>query len=163
MRVELRQGRVERVRVDMGEPYLPPRNMDLELGDAEFSVTALSMGNPHCVAFVDRLDTFDVSHWGPLIERHPAFPDRTNVEFVEIVDPQHVRQRTWERGSGETLACGSGACAVCVAGALTGRTQRTIEVEMAGGTLQIEWDVVSNRVHMTGPAAEVFTGEWPDG
>jgi diaminopimelate epimerase len=99
---------------------------------------------------------------GPQVERHPAFPKRVNVEFVETLSRERLRQRTWERGSGETLACGTGASAVCVAGVLTGRTERRVKIELLGGELELEWNEATNHVFMTGPAVEVFSGEWPD-
>lgn len=167
-------GLVERVRVDMGEPILDPPTIPtllrgemaidapLDVAGYLFAVTAVSMGNPHCVIFVERATDDLVLGVGPQIERDPAFPQRVNVEWVEVCSPKHVRQRTWERGSGETQACGSGACAVCVAGVLTGRTERRIAVELLGGELEIEWSEGDNHVYMTGPAAEVFQGVWPD-
>lgn len=164
--------RVERVRVDMGIPRLsrreipmlgdPPDGMAVSLplvvGDREFRVTAISMGNPHCVIFVDDVDLFPVETYGSLIENHPLFPRRTNVEFVQIISPSEVRQRTWERGAGETLACGTGASAVCVAGVLNGVTDRRIVNHLRGGDLELEWKSVGN-LYMTGPATEVFRGE----
>ena len=99
--------------------------------------------------------------WGPRIERHPLFPARVNVEFVEVVSPREVRQRTWERGSGETWACGTGAAAVCGAGALSGRTDRSLLIHLRGGDLRLEWSEENDHIYMTGPAAEVFHGEWP--
>ena len=174
----LSQGQVDRVRVDMGEPVLKPAdipttlhglsvddpacNVPLVLGDRQFDVTCVSMGNPHCVTFVDELTDDWVLRIGPQIETDPHFPNRVNAEFVEILSPSKVRQRTWERGSGETLACGTGASAVCVAGALTGKTGRRILVHLPGGDLELEWSEADNHVYMTGPVAEVFSGNWPD-
>jgi diaminopimelate epimerase len=172
--LELRQGKVERVRVDMGEPVLasrdipttlpgdPPVDAALEIAGRTLAVTCVSMGNPHCVTFVESATDELVLGVGPMIETDPRFPKRTNVEFVEILNRETVRQRTWERGSGETLACGTGACAVCVAGVLTGRTERRITSKLLGGDLQLEWDEATNHVFMTGPAAEIFTGDWPE-
>jgi diaminopimelate epimerase len=169
----LKDGKVDRVRVDMGEPILasasipttlpgdPPTDTPLEVAGSRLSVTCVSLGNPHCVAFVDEPTDELVLGLGPLIERDARFPKRTNVEFVQVLSRETVRQRTWERGSGETLACGSGACAVCVAGVLTGRTERCLTVKLLGGELQLEWDEATNHVFMTGPATEVFSGEWP--
>jgi diaminopimelate epimerase len=119
------------------------------------------MGNPHCVVFVPQASDELVLGLGPHIERDPRFPRRTNVEFVEVITPSEVRQRTWERGSGETWACGTGASAVCVAGVLTGRTQRQILNHLLGGDLTLNWDESSNHVLMTGGAVEVFHGVWP--
>jgi diaminopimelate epimerase len=118
------------------------------------------MGNPHCVVYVDELSDELVRGTGPLIENDAHFPRRVNVEFVQVINRETVRQRTWERGSGETLACGTGACAVCVAGVLTGRTERRVTVKLRGGDLQLEWDETTNHVFMTGPAVEIFSGEW---
>jgi diaminopimelate epimerase len=165
-------GKVERVRVDMGEPILtaaeipttlpgnPPLKAPLTAGGRTFEVTSVSMGNPHCVVYVDELSDELVRGTGPLMENDAHFPRRVNVEFVQVFNRETVRQRTWERGSGETLACGTGACAVCVAGVLTGRTERRVTVKLRGGDLQLEWDETTNHVFMTGPAVEVFSGEW---
>jgi diaminopimelate epimerase len=164
--------RVLQAEVDMGAPILtardipthltgdPPINQPLEAAGYQFLVTSVSMGNPHCVAFVDQLHDDLVLGAGPAIEVCELFPRRVNVEFVEVLDRQTVRQRTWERGAGETLACGTGACAVCVAGVLAGKTDRKITVQLRGGDLQIHWREQDNHVLMTGPAAEVFTGVW---
>lgn len=170
----LKDDRVERVRVDMGEPILigeqiptrlpgdPPLDVFLDVAGHTFQATAVSMGNPHCVIFVDEITDFLVKEVGPQIERLPQFPRRTNVEFVRVLSRNEIQMRVWERGSGETLACGTGACAVCVAGVLTGRTARKITAHLPGGDLELDWNEQSNRVYMTGPAVEVFTGEWPD-
>lgn len=172
--LELRAGKVERVRVDMGEPILtssdipttlpgdPPVDVPFEIAGRTLAVTCVSMGNPHCVTYVDSVTDELVLGVGPKIENDPRFPKRTNVEFIEVLNREAVRQRTWERGSGETLACGTGACAVCVAGVLTGRTERRITSKLLGGDLQLEWDEQTNHVFMTGPATEVFSGEWPE-
>jgi diaminopimelate epimerase len=171
--LETRSGKVERVRVDMGEPILtardipttlagdPPIDAPFEIAGRTLAVTCVSMGNPHCVTYVDSATDELVLGVGPQIETDPRFPRRTNVEFIEVINRGTVRQRTWERGSGETLACGTGACAVCVAGVLTARTERRITSKLLGGDLQLEWDEATNHVYMTGPAAEIFTGDWP--
>ncbi len=173
LQVILNRGLVDRVRVDMGAPILEAARIPTRLGgprvvDREFvidgrseRVTCVSMGNPHCILFVERASDDLVHGLGPSIERDDRFPSRTNVEFVEVISPTEVRQRTWERGSGETLACGTGASAVCVAGVLTGRTEPTIVNHLLGGDLELEWDRAGDRVLMTGPAVEVFTGTWP--
>ncbi|MCA9143910.1 MAG: diaminopimelate epimerase [Planctomycetales bacterium] len=172
--VETTNGLVDRVRVDMGEPILeatripttlpgsPVVDAPLEVEGQSFLVTSVSMGNPHCIVFVDSASDELVLGIGPKIERHPAFPAKVNVEFIEIISRTEVRQRTWERGSGETWACGTGASAVCVAGVLAGRTERKILNHLLGGDLELEWNEASNRVFMTGPATEVFSGEWPE-
>jgi diaminopimelate epimerase len=174
LELSVAEGLVDRVRVDMGEPILaaekipttlvgnPVADVSLALEDRDLTVTAVSMGNPHCVLFVDRITDELVHKVGPRIEHDAHFPHRVNVEFVEVIGPREVRQRTWERGSGETLACGSGACAVCVAGVLTGRTERRMTIHLLGGDLGIEWNEADNHVYKTGPAVEVFAGEWPD-
>jgi diaminopimelate epimerase len=174
------QGVVEQVRVDMGEPILIPSRVPttlraasgpeqpvvdapLEIGGRELRVTCVSMGNPHCVVFVDDPSDDWVLGVGPELEIAPQFPNRTNVEFVKVLTGGELEQRTWERGSGETLACGTGACAVCVAGVLTGRTSREVTIHLRGGDLAIEWTDSDNHVYMTGPAVEVFSGDWKDG
>ncbi|GFN24035.1 diaminopimelate epimerase [Thermanaeromonas sp. C210] len=165
----LEGGRVLGVRVDMGEPRLDRRDIPMS-GEGEKAIdiplevegeivkaTCVSMGNPHCVLFVPDVDTAPVSTWGPFLENHPLFPQRTNVEFIEILNPAEVKMRVWERGAGETMACGTGACAAVVAAALTGRTGRHVTVHLAAGDLAIEW-APDNRVFMTGPAVRVFDG-----
>jgi len=122
--------------------------------------TCVSMGNPHCVLFLSQITNSDVEHLGPLLEKHPVFLRRTNVEFVRVNRPDDVTIRVWERGSGETLACGTGACAVAVAGVLTGRTARRITAHLTGGDLELDWSERDNHVYLTGPAVEVFSGEW---
>jgi diaminopimelate epimerase len=136
-------------------------NAPFRLGERQLEVTCVSMGNPHCVVFVDQANDDLVLGDGPRIETDARFPARVNVEFVEVHSPGEVRQRTWERGSGETWACGTGASAVCVAGVISGRTQRKIVNHLLGGDLELEWRETDNHVHMTGPAVEVFSGEWP--
>lgn len=165
-------GHVEQVTVAMGEPQLTRAALPmtgpeqeqvvlqpLAVGGQEFQITCVSMGNPHCVIYVDDVENFPVSEIGTLIENHPLFPRRINVEFVQVVSPSEVIQRTWERGAGETLACGTGASAVTVAGVLTGRTERRIINHLRGGDLELEW-LESGAVMMTGPAVEVFSGEY---
>lgn len=172
-RVELqvKDGKASAVRVDMGEPVLDglsiPTALDmnkvvdasLEADGTEFRFTAVSMGNPHCVIFVDDAAHFDLHRWGPKLERHPIFPNRVNVEFVTIHSRTHMDMRVWERGAGPTLACGTGACATVVASVLAGKAERKAVVTLAGGDLEIEWDDRDNRVYMTGPAAFVYRGE----
>jgi diaminopimelate epimerase len=125
-------------------------------------VTTVSMGNPHAVVFVDDVMGFPLESLGPRLEHHPMFPRRVNVHIVQINGRNEVRMRTWERGSGITLACGTGACAVCVAGVLTGRTDRRILAHLPGGDLDLDWPDAGSSVFMTGPATEVFSGEWPE-
>lgn len=166
-----RAGKVEAVRVDMGQPRLrrseiPMRGDDAEkvVGEAlkvdgrRFEITAVSMGNPHVVLFEDNLDTLDIERYGPQIENHRLFPQRTNVQFVKVCSSSEIILRTWERGAGVTLACGTGACAAVVAGALANKTGKNVTVHLLGGDLRVEW-MGDNRVMMTGPAEEVFEGE----
>ncbi len=173
--LKIKKGAVDSVKVDMGEPILRRDripmigepgmviNEDLHLPDGvTFSISAVSMGNPHAVIFVEDTENFPVAKYGPIIENCELFPNRTNVEFVQILNSKEVIQRTWERGAGETMACGTGASAVTVAGILTKQTERKITVHLKGGDLVTEWDEKSNHVFMTGPAVEVFKGEWPD-
>lgn len=177
--LEVKQDKVSRVRVNMGEPILvsaqipttlpgdPPVNAPLTVGGTRFDVTCVSMGNPHAVVYAGddyfRTEPRDlVAEWGPKIEHAPEFPRRVNAHFVKVHSPSEVTMRTWERGSGITLACGTGACAVCVAGVLTGRTGRKLLAHLPGGDLELEWSESDNNVYMTGPATEVFRGEWPD-
>src|SRR6185437_11270078 len=143
-------------------PDDPPINVTIEVNGTPLTLTVTSMGNPHATIYVPDVDSVPIAILGPAVERHPAFPRRVNVHFVEVLGPGEVRMRTWERGSGVTLACGTGACAVCVAGVLTGRTGRKILAHLPGGDLELEWSEADNCVHMTGPATEVFSGEWPD-
>ena len=163
--------KVEKVKVNMGAPRLTRAEIPMQ-GEAgervvalplnilhtTFQITSVSMGNPHCVIFVEDVENFQVEKYGPIIENHEMFPRRTNVEFVQIISRTEVRQRTWERGAGETLACGTGASAVCVAGVLNGLTERRILNHLSGGDLELEW-TEAGPVFMTGPAVEVFSGE----
>jgi diaminopimelate epimerase len=150
-------GVVDRVTVDMGPPALEEDDRKLEVDGRVVTATCLSMGNPHAVVFVDDVDAAPVTTLGPLLERHPAFPEGTNVEFVQAVDGGVVRQRTWERGVGETLACGTGACAAAVAAQVRGLARRPLVVELRGGRLELDW-VPGGTVRMTGPAREVAHG-----
>lgn len=158
----------DQVEVDMGEPILEGRkipvnadgkiiNFPLEVDGITYQICCVSMGNPHCVLYLDEVDHLDLEGIGPRFEYHPFFPKRVNTEFVEILNPQEVRMRVWERGTGETWACGTGACAAGVAGTLTGRTERKLTVHLLGGDLLIEWRE-NNRVYMTGGAEEVYQG-----
>ena len=170
---EVTGGKVSRVRVDMGEPILqaeripttlpgnPPIDVSLVVGDNAMPVTCVSMGNPHCIHFTDAITDALVLVIGPKVEKHPAFPRRTNAEFVKVNRADDVTVRVWERGSGETLACGTGACAVAVAGVLSGRLKRQVTAHLPGGDLQLDWSEKDNHVYMTGPAVEVFSGDWP--
>ena len=176
LELEIKNGLTSQVTVDMGTPRLEAGQIPTTLGPSptgqiinfpievrghKLFVTCVSMGNPHCVLFVPEATDELVLEIGPLIERDERFPKKTNVEFVEVMSPGEVRQRTWERGSGETWACGTGASAVCVAGVLTGYTQREILNTLLGGQLRLRWDETTGHVFMTGPAVEVFSGQWP--
>ena len=175
----VKDGKVRLANVDMGMPVLLSQGVnreltpevrkeiaDSEIGevldvqDKEMSMIHISMGNPHAVFFVDDVDNIEIEKIGPAIETHPRFPDRTNVEFVQIVDESHVKMRVWERGAGETMACGTGACAVAVACRLAGYSQDKVDVRLLGGTLTIFWNPDNGHVEMCGPATEVFTGEF---
>lgn len=172
--LEIQNGRAEKIRVDMGTPILesaripttlpgdPPIDAPIVIDGRDYRVTAVSMGNPHSIVYVDDVDAFPLERLGPLFENHPVFPRRINAHFVQVLGPGEVRMRTWERGSGITLACGTGACSVAVAGVLTGRTTRRLLAHLPGGDLELEWPAQDAPVFMTGPAAEVFSGEWPD-
>lgn len=169
-----RSGKVDAVRVDMGTPRLLRSDLDmtgsgedsrviaegLKADGRKFEITGVSMGNPHVVIFEDNLETLPVSRYGPAIETHKSFPKRINVHFVKVCNPAEIIVRTWERGAGETLACGTGACACVVASVLNDKTGRHVEVHLPGGDLRIEW-TGDNRVMMTGPAEEVFEGDIP--
>jgi diaminopimelate epimerase len=166
--------RVQRVRVDMGAPILeaaeipvvaetsPVVNLPVEVLGEQKELTCVSMGNPHAICFVPDVATLDLPAIGPAYEHHPLFPRRTNTEFVQIQDRQNVKMRVWERGAGETLACGTGCCATLVACVLCGKTDRKATIHVLGGELEIEWDETTNHVFMTGPATTVFDGvlEW---
>ena len=166
-------GKVAAATVDMGEPVLTaaevpvniPRqrviDAPLSAGRHHFEMTCVSMGNPHAVMFADDVAALPLAEIGPAVERSPLFPQRVNAHFVQVHSPAEVIMRTWERGSGITLGCGTGASAVCVAGVLTDRTQRKILVHLPGGDLDLEWRQADNHVYLTGPAVEVFSGDWP--
>lgn len=174
LELETENGRMARATVNMMQPILraadipttlpgdPPIDVPIEVGGRKLKVTCVSMGNPHAITYVDEPTDDWVLGVGPQIERSAYFPRRVNAEFVQVVSPREVRMRVWERGSGETLACGTGACAVLVAGVLTGRGERRIVAHLPGGDLELFWSEKDNSVYMTGPATEVFSGEFPD-
>jgi diaminopimelate epimerase len=171
--LEVEDDLVCRVRVDMGSPILeaekipttlpgnPPIDVPLTINGCDLKITAVSVGNPHAVAFVEDVANFPVEAIGAALERHPSFPRRVNAHFVEVISPHEVRMRTWERGSGITLACGTGACAVAVAGVLTSRTRERVLAHLPGGDLSLDWDGPGAPIFMTGSATEVYSGEWP--
>lgn len=171
--LEIEGGKTRRVKVDMGEPILeaakipttlagnPPVEAEVVIDGKAYAFTCVSMGNPHAVTFVEEFPEALIHGVGPKVETHSAFPRKTNVEFVRVDNRGEYTMRVWERGSGETLACGTGACAVLVAGVLTGRLDRKVTGHLRGGDLLLEWDEATNHVFMTGPAVEVFEGTWP--
>jgi len=161
------------VKVDMGPPKLLASQIPTTLATAEskvveqplevegkiWPVTCVSMGNPHCIIFVEDVASIPLETWGPKFEHHSVFPERTNTEFIQVIQPNHLKMRVWERGAGITLACGTGACASVVAGVLTGKCEPLATVELPGGSLEIEWSMSNQKVYMSGPAQKVFVGE----
>lgn len=172
LKLYIKDGKVDKVTVNMGEPILTPQcipvdymgdefiNKCISVGGDEYDITCVSMGNPHAVTYMDNIDDLDIENIGPLFETHQIFPSHTNTEFVKIIDKNTLQMRVWERGAGETLACGTGACAVLVSSVLNGLSDRKATVKLLGGDLEIEWNEGDNCVYMTGPAATVFEGEW---
>lgn len=182
--LEIKAGRVERVRVSMGTPILEPKDIPTTLPNAvnfpiddvwkhdrtwqtvcgleDRGLTCVSMGNPHAVMYCRDVGKVPLEQVGPVFENLPVFPKRINVHFVQVHSPSEVTMRTWERGSGITLACGTGACAVCVAGVLTRRSDRRLLAHLPGGDLELEWSTDDSPVFMSGPATEVFSGDWPE-
>lgn len=171
LKLKVDNGRVDSVRVDMGKPELTPtlipttlgdecaKDVPLEVNGRQWLVSCVSMGNPHCVTFVEDPAALDLPSIGPAFEHHPAFPKRVNTEFVQVISREHLKMRVWERGSGETLACGTGACAALVAAVVTGRAERRVTMDLLGGSLQLEW-AEDGHVYQEGPAAFVFDGEY---
>lgn len=167
----IRDGKVDMVTVNMGEPILKPElvpvvgegdaviDSPIEVDGKEYKMTCVSMGNPHSVVFVDDVDNFPLHEVGPLFEHHKAFPRRVNAEFCQVIDRTHAKMRVWERGTGETLACGTGTCATAVACILNGKTEDEVTITLLGGDLIIRWDREKNVIYMTGPARVVFDGE----
>jgi diaminopimelate epimerase len=173
LQLQVSAGKAQSARVNMGKPRFLRREIPMlgddpdsdcreqpiTAGDATYSVTALSMGNPHAVIFVDDVEHFPVSTVGPMLENHPLFPSRINVEFARVTAPGHIEMRVWERGSGQTFACGTGACATAVAAITLGKTTRKNQVHLQGGVLEIEWGD-DGHIYMTGPAVEIASGEF---
>ena len=171
LKFNIKKGSVETVEVDMGEPILEPdkvpviseeaivKNLKIKARENEFKFTCVSMGNPHAITIVDNTKDFNIEKYGPVLEKDEHFPRRANIEFIELVDKNNIKMRVWERGAGETLACGTGACASVVACALNGYIENEANVELLGGTLKIRWDKENNHIYMTGPATTVFEGE----
>ena len=172
LKLNVKDGKTQSVRVDMGEPELEASRIPVLMPDGRvidapaevkgqtFRMTCVSMGNPHAVIFVEDEDSFDVHGYGAALEVHPLFPRKTNVEFATVKDRQHLRMRVWERGSGETMACGTGACATLVAAVLNGLCERKAVLELNGGLLTVEWDPETNHVYQEGPAEFVFDAEY---
>ncbi len=164
-------GKVSMVKVDMGAPIIKPKEIPVDydldqvvdqpimVGGKEYRITCVSMGNPHCVTFIDDTDSLEIERIGPLFEHHEIFPDRTNTEFIQVVDRQNIKMRVWERGAGETLACGTGTCASVYACILNGLTDNSVDVHLLGGTIHIDYDEEKHTIFMTGPAAVAFDGE----
>lgn len=176
LKLNIVNGKVKTVEVDMGAPILEATKIpvssnakiedkkvkaEVKVKNKKIELTCVSMGNPHAVTFVDDIKKIKVAEYGPILENSDIFPEKANIEFVEIVDKNNIKMRVWERGSGETLACGTGACSSVVASSLNGYTDRKVNVQLLGGNLEIEWKP-NNHVHMTGPAVTVFKGEWID-
>ena len=176
LKLNIVNGKVKTVEVDMGVPILEATKIpvsssakiedkkvkaEVKVKNKKIELTCVSMGNPHAVTFVNDIKNFKVAEYGPILENADIFPEKANIEFVEVVDKNNIKMRVWERGSGETLACGTGACSSVVASRLNGYTDRKVNVQLLGGNLEIEWKP-NNHVHMTGPAVTVFKGEWID-
>lgn len=176
LKLNIVNGKVKTVEVDMGAPILEATKIpvsssakiedkkvkaEVKVKNKKIELTCVSMGNPHAVTFVNDIKNFKVAEYGPILENADIFPEKANIEFVEVVDKNNIKMRVWERGSGETLACGTGACSSLVASSLNGYTDRKVNVQLLGGNLEIEWKP-NNHVHMTGPAVTVFKGEWID-
>lgn len=171
LKLQVEEGKVTMVEVDMGEPILkassipviakdsPVTNLTLQVEEKEFILTCVSMGNPHAVTIVDQLKDFDVKKYGSRLEVDPHFPKKANIEFVKVIDENTIEMRVWERGSGETFACGTGACAAVVACHLNGLISNKVTVKLLGGNLKVKWDKENNHIYMTGPAVCVFKGE----
>ena len=176
LKLFVQNGKVEKVKVDMGEPILEPnkipvisneepvKNLNLNILDRNYKFTCVSMGNPHAITFIDEdVNEFDIEKYGKLVEVNEVFPQRTNVEFLNIINKNTIKMRVWERGAGETLACGTGACASAVASFLNNFTERKVTVELLGGNLEIEWNEEDNHIYMTGPATTVYKGIYEEG
>lgn len=171
LKLQVKEGKVEMVEVDMGEPILeaskipvvattsPVTNLTLQAEEKEFNFTCVSMGNPHAITIVDNVTEFDVKKYGSMLEVDFHFPEKANIEFIKVIDENTIEMRVWERGSGETFACGTGACAVAVACHLNGLTKNEVTVKLLGGDLNIKWNKENNHIYMTGPAVTVFEGE----
>ena len=172
LKLNVQNEKVKTVTVDMGEPILEAekipvisdnnivRGMKLTAIDRDFYVDCVSVGNPHAITRIENLEDFDIEKYGPILENDKHFPSKANIEFIEVIDRKNVKMRVWERGSGETFACGTGACSVAVSCILNGLTENKVNVKLLGGDLQIEWNKENNHIYMTGPAKTVFEGEF---
>ncbi|MDO5555915.1 MAG: diaminopimelate epimerase [Clostridia bacterium] len=171
LKLNITNQKVETVTVDMGEPIFEPKkipvkysqtpvkNLKIKVLDKDFNFTCVSMGNPHAVTIVDNISQFDVEKYGAVLEKNEHFPQKSNIEFIEIIDKNNIKMRVWERGAGETLACGTGACAVAIASNINELTNEKVNIELLGGILNINWDKKTNHVFMTGAATTVFEGQ----
>ena len=171
LELHLKEEKVDTITVDMGEPILEPtkipvkslenpvKNLEIPVLEKKFKFTCVSMGNPHAITIVENVENFEVEKYGKILEIDIHFPEKANIEFIEIIDKETVKMRVWERGTGETLACGTGACAVAVSTVLNGYTKSEITVKLLGGDLKIKWNKENNHIYMTGPAKTVFEGE----
>lgn len=171
LKLQAKDGKVDMIEVDMGEPILeaskipviadisPVTNLKLQAEEKEFNFTCVSMGNPHAITIVDNVKEFDVKKYGSILEVDSHFPEKANIEFIKVIDENTIEMRVWERGSGETFACGTGACATAVACNLNGLTKNEVTVKLLGGDLKIKWNKENNHIYMTGPAVTVFEGE----
>lgn len=171
LQLTIDDNKVEKVKVDMGEPILNPSDIPVTIGDGkvvsekivvqnqEYSITCVSMGNPHVITYIEDVSRIKIEEIGPKFENHNIFPRKTNTEFVKVIDNKTLQMRVWERGAGETLACGTGACAVLVATVLNDLCERKVTIKLLGGDLEVEWDKETNHVYMTGTATKVFDGE----
>ncbi len=169
--LNIKDKKVHTIKVDMGEPIFKPemipvladenpvKNLKLKVGEKEFTFTSVSMGNPHAVTIVKDIEKFDVEKYGKVLEIDKVFPNKCNIEFIQIIDKKNVKMRVWERGTGETLACGTGACATAVACILNQLTESKVNIQLQGGILEIEWNKKDNHVYMTGPAVTICDGE----
>ena len=168
LKLHITDGEVNLITVDMGEPILEPKKipvisdnnkLSIKKDDIDFDFTCVSMGNPHAITIVNNVEKINIEKYGPLLENDCHFPNKANIEFAQIIDKTHIKMRVWERGAGETYACGTGACATCVACCMNGLTERFVELQLLGGNLQINWNQENNHIYMTGPAKTICKGE----
>ena len=169
LKLHIENKKVELITVDMGKPILEStkipvisdsNKLTIKQDDLKFDFTCVSMGNPHAITVVDDVDKINIEKYGPVLENDYHFPNKANIEFAQIIDKTHIKMRVWERGAGETYACGTGACAVCVACSMNGLTEKNVDIQLLGGSLQIEWNEENNHIYMTGPAKTICKGEF---